>query len=814
MGPLMKQNADDTDAPLRGFSRIFLRSAKIRVPLGSASSAFYSFFMRHTHEYFRLGLLLMTSSLQIFPQTGTVKGFVYDSSTGLPLPFASVNMVDTKSGGATDPDGFFLLLRVPSGSHVIKVSYLGFQDFIKALEIRSGGMEQLVVHLKPSVYELKTATVSAERLRMEHMNPVSSHHLTQVTLNSIPGLTGQADLAEYLQVLPGIVFTGDRGGQFYVRGGAPVQNLVKFDGMTVISPFHSVGFASVFDTETLGSVDVFTAGFGARYGGRISSVIDVKSRIGNRREFKARASASTFGYGLVVEGPLKKMTEQDPSSISIMLSNKGSYISQSALLFYPYLDSTGMPFKYNDLFGKMSFVGRRGDQLDITGIHFADATEYSGLLRSTWETNGAGIRFLATPYGSRLLFESSFNYSDYHSQFLESGRRPRNTRYNSLDGLMKIQYNGHVLKMEWGTEMNVIHTLHTFAGNGNLLQEHEYFTTELITYLESRFETDRFLIEPGIRLHYYVDRSFFSPEPRLKVKFRISERLNLNLASGLYSQNLISTTSPEDVVNLFQGFYIGPGFVQNTYKGEYIDDKISLAWHAVCGLSYLGPKNLKLSVEGYVKDYYRMINSNRYKLYDQTLNSDNEYPEYLMRYFIIEKGWAYGVDFLVDWNAAAWNVYLAYSLGKVTREDEFTGYIPHFDRRHNLNLVAGYKLGAHKTWELKARWNLGSGFPFTQSYGICETLVTGYGRFSLDPTVSGAGSAWYGPLNGARLPWYHRLDISMQRTWKFSKNQSLEASFSIMNLYNRQNVFYIDRLTMKRVNQLPVLPTIGVNWRF
>jgi len=761
-----------------------------------------------------IGLLLLISTLQIFPQTGTIKGFVYDSSTGQPLPIASVTITDTKSGAATDSDGFFLLLRVPLGSQTIKVSYLGYEDYFKTLTIQADDMEQMVVHLKPSVYELEAATISAERLRTEHLNPVSSHHLTQVTLNKIPGLTGQSDLAEYLQVIPGIIFTGDRGGQFYVRGGAPVQNLVKIDGMTLISPFHSVGFASVFDTETIGSVDVFTAGFGSRYGGRISSVIDVKSRMGNRREFKAKASASTFGYGLLVEGPLKKMTEEDPSSVSIMLSNKGSYISHSAGLLYPYLDSTGLPFKYNDFFGKVSLVGRRGDQLDLMGIHFTDAADYSGLLRTTWQTNGGGIRFLATPSGSRLLFEPTLNFSDYRGQFLESGRRPRKTRYNSLEALMKIYYNGPFLKLEWGTEMNVIHTLHTFAGPGNLLQENEYFTTEILTYVESRFETDRFLIEPGLRLHYYADQSFFSPEPRLKMRYRINDLLNLNIATGLYSQNLVSTTSSEDVMNLFQGYYIGPAFVQDTYRGKYIDDKIQLAWHAVCGLSYFGPKNLKLSVEGYVKDYYRMINYNRNKMFDLLLNADNEHPEYLIKYFIIEKGWAYGVDFLADWNTASWNLYLAYSLGYVNREDEFMHYVPHYDRRHNLNLVGGYKLGSRKDWQVKARWNLGSGFPFTQSYGIYENLVTGYGRFSLDPATSGELSIWYAPINGGRLPWYHRLDISLQKTWQFRNDQNLEVTFSIMNVYNRQNVFYVDRITMKRVNQLPILPTLGVNWRF
>ena len=763
-----------------------------------------------------IALLLWIGSMPLFSQTGTIKGFIYDASNGQPMPMASVSLVGTKTGAYSNQDGFFIILRVPAGAQTVQVSYLGFEDFNKTVLITAEGMEQMAVYLKPRVIELKAAMINAERRRLEHLNPVSVHHITRETLHSLPGLTGQSDLAEYLQVIPGIIFTGDRGGQFYVRGGEPVQNLVKIDGMTVINPFHSVGFASVFDTETIGSVDVYTAGFGAAYGGRISSVIDVKTRVGNRREFKARASATTFGYGLMVEGPLKKMTENDPSSVSVLLSNKGSFIRQTAGLLYPYLDSTGIPFNYNDFFGKISFVGRRGDQLDLMGMHYTDAADYTGLIRSTWESSGGGARFLVTPFSSRLLFESNLYFSDYRGKFLEVSKRPRSTRYSSLEGMFKIYYTGPLLKFVWGTEINVVNTLHSFASTGNLLKEDKYFTTEVISYLDGRIESERFLVEPGLRLHYYADQSYFSPEPRLKVRYRISDLLNLNFATGLYSQNLMSTTAPEDVVNLFQGYYIGPSWVEDTYQGKYIDDKIQLAWHAVGGLSYFGPENLKLSVEGYVKDYYRMISYNRNKIYDIVLNIEvpDVHPDYLTQYFIIEKGWAYGIDFLADWNGPSWNLYLAYSLGYVTREDEFTHYVPHFDRRHNLNCVAGYKMGSHKDWQLKARWNLGSGFPFTQSYGLYENLMIRSGGFSLDPAASGELGIWYAPINGGRLPWYHRLDISLQKTWNFRNDQNLELTFSIMNVYNRQNVFYVNRTTMERVNQLPVLPTLGLNWHF
>ncbi|MFH0761311.1 MAG: TonB-dependent receptor [Bacteroidota bacterium] len=659
-------------------------------------------------------LAMSPSLIDVAGQTGTIKGFVYEFQTGQAIPMASVTISNTTIGQATDQNGFFLLTKVPVGTVTLQIRYLGYADNITEVNLSPGETRQITVFLKPTAIELEAATISGERQRLERVNPVSVHRLTPVTLQRIPGLSGQADLAEYLQVLPGIIFTGDRGGQFYVRGGEPVNNLVKLDGMTVINPFHSVGFTSVFDTQTISSVDVSTAGFGASYGGRISSVIDVRTRVPNRREFSADASANTFGYGVIFEGPVKKITTENPSSISVLFSNKGSYIRKTADLLYPYLDSIGLPYRFDDYFGKLSFVGKKGDQLDLMAMHFSDIADYGSLMRSTWTNNGGGAHALISPQGSPLLFESNLYLSDYRGQLDEEGERPRKTLYNSVEAAFRVHYNGPVLKFIWGTEMNVMHTSHTFQGLSGITQEDEYFTTEILTYIETGINLGRFLLEPGFRLNYYADRNFLSPEPRLKIRFKISDRLNLNFAGGFYSQNLVSTTSTEDVVNIFQGYYIGPFWVKNDYKGTYIVNKFQLARHAVAGISYLGPKNLKLTAEIYVKDYYRMINYNRYRMYDEVLwKGDSIWQAIspiLCKYFIIEKGLAYGLDLLADWTWRDLSLYASYSLGYVFREDDYVQYIPHFDRRHNLNLIAGYTFGKKKGLERQGTMESGLRF--------------------------------------------------------------------------------------------------------
>ena len=762
-----------------------------------------------------LALLLLTvSGWTLHAQLATIKGFVYDAKTGQTIPVASAWIDGTQVGQSTDQHGFFVLQKVPAGQVTLRVSFVGYEDFSELMSVKADEVYQRTVLLVPKVIELGAATISAERQRLQKVNPLSSHRLTPQTLQRIPGLSGQADLAEYLQVIPGVVFTGDRGGQLYIRGGEPVSNLVKLDGMTVVNPFHSVGFASVFDTETIGSVDVYTAGFGSTYGGRISSVIDIRTRTGNRNHFAATASGNTFGYQVIAEGPLKKMTPTNNGSISFMLSQKGSFIKATAPLVYPWLDSSALPFQYHDTYAKISLVGRNGEQIDLSGMRFTDGADYPGLLSSSWTNSGGGARFLMSPRETPLLFEGNLYMTDYRGVLKEHDRRPRNTSYNSVEGAFRVHYNRPSWKLIWGTEMNVLHTVHAFRSTDGTTEEDEFFTTELITFLEARFETRRLLIEPGFRLNYYADRSFISPEPRIRARYKLRDDLQASFAGGWYTQNLVSTTSAEDVVNLFQGFYIGPFFVQNEYKGTPIKNKFQMAWHAVAGVHYFGINNLKINAEVYFKDFTRLINYNRNKIFDEVLwvgsSYGSEIQPYLTKHFIIEKGKAYGIDLLAELNREHGSLYLTYSLGFAHREDEFIQYSPHFDRRHSINLLASRSIGKRDHLLTRIRWNLGSGLPFTQSFGLYEDLSLQDGTFIFDNIHEGDLSVWYGPLNGGRLPWYHRLDVSFSGNWPLGKKASIEATASIMNLYNRRNVFYIDRISGARVDQLPLIPTLGI----
>ena len=200
-----------------------------------------------------------------------------------------------------------MIQKIPEGKIELCVQFVSYVKQCVSVIIEEERTSQILIQLTPKTMQLGEATISGTRRLWETTNTVAMHKLTPATINKIPSLTGIPDLGDYLQVLPGIIFTGDQGGQFYVRGGAPVHNLVKLDGMTVIKPFHSIGFVSVFDTETIASADVYTAGLGAEYGGRLSSVIDIRTRPGNRRQFKGTVNMTNFGYGLTLDVPIIKI---------------------------------------------------------------------------------------------------------------------------------------------------------------------------------------------------------------------------------------------------------------------------------------------------------------------------------------------------------------------------------------------------------------------------------------------------------------------------------------------------------------------------
>ena len=224
--------------------------------------------------------------------------------------FANVILqgIDNKNilkGAATDVNGLYNITSLESGNYKLIVTYIGYDTTELNIFIKAGEVKTKNIEITESSVKLNEVKISGDRIEMKTEVKAASIKITSQDLKIIPSIGGEPDLAQYMQIIPGVVFTGDQGGQLYIRGGSPIQNKVLLDGMTIYSPFHSIGLFSVFDSDIIRTTDVYTGGFGAEYGGRVSSIMDIKTVDGGKK-LSGKLSSNTFGSKVLVKGPISK----------------------------------------------------------------------------------------------------------------------------------------------------------------------------------------------------------------------------------------------------------------------------------------------------------------------------------------------------------------------------------------------------------------------------------------------------------------------------------------------------------------------------
>jgi len=776
--------------------------------------------MHSPQRWFLLTIIFLASFNQLVrAQNGTIRGFVYDKETGEPVIFTNVFLNKTSFGAATDANGYFTITRIPDGSYTLMVTYLGFDTLREQVTIKGSTVLTRKLFLEKASYALEGISISAEYQELRTDTRTSVVKVTPKQIRQIPSIGGQADLAQYLQVLPGVIFTGDQGGQLYIRGGSPIQNKVLLDGMVIYNPFHSIGLFSVFETDILRTADIYTGGFGAGYGGRISSMMDLTTRDGNKKRYAGKAGASTFGAKLLLEGPLKRAKSEKDGSTSFILSFKNSYLEQSSKQLYTYIDENGLPFNFTDLYGKVSLNAANGSKFNIFGFDYTDKVTYKSISNFNWDAKGAGANFVVIPGSNPVLLEGTVAYSSYKINLEEDNSPSRSSLINGFNAGMSFTYFLGKDQLKYGLELQGFTTSFNYTNSVHSTIEQRENTSEIAGYVTYKISRKKFLIEPGFRAQYYASLSNFSPEPRLAVKYIVNNHLRFKMAGGFYSQNLIAANSDRDVVNLFYGFLSGSEDIPETFDGKTLKHKLQKAQHIILGTEYEPTSYISFNMEVYYKFFSQLTNINRNKIFDDTdpyndPTSISYKEEYLRKDFIVENGDASGFDISMKYDRKNLYIWAVYSLAYVNRYDGIEHYVPHYDRRHNVNLVASYKFGKDKLWDLNFRWNLGSGFPFTQTQGYYEKLTFPSGIFSNIVTQNGTLALIYGDYNKGRLPYYHRLDGGLSRTFQLRENTSLEANVTVTNIYNRDNIFYVDRISNEKVYQLPLMPSAGITLSF
>jgi hypothetical protein len=600
--------------------------------------------------------------------------------------------------------------------------------------------------------------------------------------------------------------------------------------MTIYNAFHSIGFYSVFETDVIRTADIYTGGFGAQYGGRASAVIDVRTREGNKKRLSGNLTLTPFMASALIEAPIIQAKDENSPSLSFFLTAKHSYLQQSSPVFYKYANPQGvLPFNFTDIYGKLSFNSPGGSRLNVSGFSFNDNTNFAGTAQYKWNSGGAGANFRIVPSGSNLIMGGSINFSSYKSSFVEGdSAKVRNSGINSFAADFVFTYlMAESRKLDYGVEINTFLTDFNFENNRGIPLQQQQSNTEAAVYARYSGRFGRLVIDPSVRGHLYASLGEFRFEPRIALKLNLLDWFRIKAAGGLYSQNLISSVDQRDVVNLFVGFLGGPeSGVFRIENGAYIKQRSRLqtSIHGIFGFEFNLGKNMTLNVEPYWKYFPQIVNLNR----NATSVSSPQY--------IAEKGSAYGIDLLGKYQKDQLYIFLGYSLGYVTRDDGVQQYYASFDRRHNLNSMVAYEFRLRKPkadttpeiikskeskfpFEVSVRWNVSSGFPFTRTQGFFQWqtfsggISTPYLTNNNNPETQ-LGVLYESRLNIGRLPFYHRLDIAIRYNIQLAKHLKLQLGASVTNAYNRDNIFYFDRISYQRVNQLPILPAVNATLKF
>ncbi len=751
----------------------------------------------------------------------TVKGVLFDEGNGEAIPFANVVLDGTTHGCATDINGFFLINKVKEGTYTLRVKYVGYEEYSEQITLSKGKTLTKTIHLKPAAQMLKAVEITdSKKEERQLQTQVSVQKITSSQIQQMPSIGGTADIAQYMQVLPGVSSTGDQGGQLYIRGGSMIQNLCLLDGMIIYNPFHSIGLYSIFETDIILNANIYTGGFGAEYGGRMSSVMDISTRDGNKRHHSGKIGINTFGASLILEGPLKRESTTSKSTISYLVTAKNSYLSKTSEKLYSYVDG-GLPFDFLDIYGKLSFNSGTGSKLNLFGFRFDDQVlGYQSIADYHWQNYGAGTNFMLVT-GASAILDGSVAYSKY-TITLDDGTSDK--RYSEIGGFNANMQITNFLgnnKLKYGFSIEGYTTDYQFVNEYKKnISQHEP-STNLSVFATFNIKAGKWLLDPGVRFIYYATLAEPSLEPRLAAKYNINKDLRLKFAGGFYSQIFLDARSDNDIVNLFSGFLTGSADLNkpDSFLGES-RNCVQKAKHAVIGLEYDLTEHVTLNAEFYYKHFDQILNANREKMYD---DRDMDYaspsspyykPEYLRKDYIIEDGYATGLDFSAKVDMERLYVWATYSLGYVERRDEVQTYNPHYDRRHTVNLLATYTLGEWREWEISGRWTFGSGFPFTETQGVFQRLFLPGGITSDYTQENGEYGIHYGELYKGHLPSYHRLDLGVKRKFSLGARAILELSLSATNVYSRENIFYFNRVTYERVNQLPILVCFGATMTF
>ena len=751
--------------------------------------------------------------------SGTIRG-----SRGEALPGASVAVPALSTGTAADSVGHFVL-RLPAGRHQVVVAFVGYEQAVR--EVNLNRNQRLSLALAESGNQLDEVVVEGavtleEKLKTTQMGV---EHLSIREAKLLPALFGEVDILKTLQLKPGVQSGGEGTSGLFVRGGSSDQNLVLIDNTVVYNPNHLFGLFSVFNSDAVQSVDLYKSGFPAQFGGRLSSVVDVKLREGDRQHYVATGGVGLISSRLTYEGPINK------GKGSFIVSGRRTYFdiftralnraNEKKENYSPIPD-----YYFYDFNAKANYTLGEKDQLFLTGYLGRDVFGFSSTggfnFDFSWGNTVGALRWNHV-FSPRLFVNTSVSVSDYKYNLTNRldqfsfGLGSRITDYSGRTDFEYTPNDRHLLKA------GAMLTQHRFGvgrldanssdGRINFGSDIAYYGQEGALYASDNYRaTDKLQLEGGLRLTGFRSgtNQYAGLEPRASARYSLNDRTSFKLNYALMYQYVHLVTNS------------GATLPTDIWYPSRESVRPQRSQQASTGVSFLLGKGKYLLTN----EVYYKWGRNQIDFKDGAQLFVN--PE-LDSEFIFGKSWSYGNEIYLEKKTGKTTGWIGYTLAWSWRNfqpqrgtngiNNGTDFRPSYDRRHNLTVVLIH--------QLNSRINLTASFVY--SSGSLTTLPLG--RFGVQDIPGSSTSIDPRPVpiypnrNTYQLIPYHRLDLGA--VYKIGSRRNQDLTLSIYNAYNRRNAYFVffdavkdkatDRTTGFRAQQVslfPVIPSLTYNFRF
>lgn len=732
-------------------------------------------------------------------------------------------------GVSTNHYGFYSI-QVPEGELNVIYSFIGYNNTIKKINVSEA--MSLNIALSPTTIEIEGAEVVGNITENTKSADLGRANVNIATIKSLPALMGEVDVLKVIQLLPGIQSSGEGNSGFYVRGGGPDQNLILLDNAAVYNASHLFGFFSVFNADAIQNVDVHKGAMPARYGGRVSSVLDISLREGNRKETQVNGGIGLISTRLTAEGPIVK----DKSSF--IISGRRTYLD---VLTKPFIKETAMAgsgYYFYDLNAKVNHRFSDKDEIFLSGYFGRDVFSLKSVDAGFSTTipwgNAIGSLRWNHLFNDKVFMNMNVTYSDYDFSFtgeqesflfgFESGIED----WNYKAQLSIFPNERHKIKTGVDYVFHDFLPTNFFASTGDeeidMGAAMPTYSHESSLYLEDEWDlSELILINAGIR---YSDFRHVGPftrfpaespqdsiiynkgelvkryggwEPRIAARFITGPKSSVKVGFNenyqyVHLASLSGSSMPTDVW-LPSSDIVQPQWGRQYSAGYFMD---------------LGEnKQYEASIEGYYKDLKNLVEyaENSQPTDNLGTNTDNN--------LVFGDGWSYGAEFFLKKRTGKLNGWIGYTWSKTDRQFEELNngevFSARFDRRHDLSVVVDYTIND--------KWKMGGVFVYATGNSITLPTQT--------YILEGQVTSLYGDRNGFRMDPYHRADISFTYTPE-QKRKNLENHwvFSVYNLYNRANPYFIFfdtegspvdgtlEVSAKQISLFPILPSFTWNFKF